>query len=224
MASAAIAQQKSGGIPPEIRKWYERGDRERAALLREHDRQMAGFRAGVRSLTGEAKIEMSRELRKVEKANATAKTKDWIAQLPSKPTIDSIGAMRHCVVQAVLDDKSVLVSYAVTDPTGTKEHRQYHAIIQSIDTKKLKFGKAMSEDDVYQVIKVATDDRPLANDPRLKGLKVPPPNFIVEPVKKKDVEKYRALFEASKNAKEAKAGGKAPVESPEQPDDSVEAN
>ncbi len=179
-------------IPKNVRAYFKRADAARAELATSLQAQIAELDVEIR---GEAnpsrKAALRRQLIQVEKTFEELKRSKVFAYLPDTPAIDDIGVLRPARVIAVIDDSTAIV----WSPN-------WMVVLTGTETKSLKARRDVSLPDGWRVSATATENETIKR--HLNGNSY----YIVEPIKKKEIEKYRIQYETEK--KDPK-GAAAPV-------------
>ena len=180
-------------IPLNILVYLEKAHAIKKSAIESLDEKLAVAQVGLRSSTGDAKGEWTRTIKILEKTLSDVKKTDVTCFIPDSPTVGDIGAIRGIQIEAVLDDRSIILSYLRTESTILPSA----AIVNEIDTKKMRAGQSAATTDLFIVVAVSSDAAPLSSDIRLKGLRYTP-LISIKQFKKSDIDKYRDDFEEKK--------------------------
>ena len=166
-------------IPQQVREYFERADKVWDDQLKSHQDRERAFRDALRNEVSEA----YRPMRRVGLVNAVRsldefqKTKPLVPML-GNPVVGDIGYFEEAIVVDVIDTQSVLVHV-----TSLQFGRDMQVVVPGPSTKSLKVGQKIKSRDVWRVTAL-----PSKEDKAYK----------VEPVKKAELEKYRAQYKAGK--------------------------
>ena len=178
-------------IPKNVRAYFKRADAARAELTTSLQTQISELDVEIRSEgIPSRKAALRRQLVQVEKTFEELKRSKVFAYMPDSPAIDDIGVLRPARVIAVIDDNTAIVwsSNRMVVLTGT-------------ETKSLKARRDVSLPDGWRVTATSTENETIKR--HLDG-----PYCIVEPIKKREIEKHRIQYETEKKAPK---GAAAPV-------------
>ena len=191
---AMCADAPSGGMPIGMQDYFERADAARANIEKIHTTKISDLEIAIRGERNPSKkANLRRELNRVENSYGDLKRSKVFAYMPKSPAVGTIGVFGVAEVVAVIDDKSVLV--IVGDSVDQMQKQVTPVLITGIATKSLKARERIHSTETWRVTDTAVDDEVVLrrlSETDKKHL------YSVEAVPKREIEKYRSEYVASK--------------------------
>lgn len=201
-AAAVVAVEKpaaSESLPTEFQSYFERADERKAELIMAAEAKVALKEIEVRGAAPKIKAARKRELSDMEESLRDlkkAKSFDFLIEnraINQQREANTIGVLGSCDVQAVIDEHTI-----VANCRGGPGGPSITAVLKMDSTKGIRANSKLTPSDVWQV--TSTDgledeavavllNRSGAVRGKVKVLKI---------VKRGELEKYRAAYEAVK--------------------------
>ena len=192
-------QEATSGIPKNFRQYFQRAEITKAEIIRAQSTQIGDLEVEIR---GEPLLEnkSALRLRLRESQHALQQTKkskpfDWI---PAPTSVGDIGMIPPAVVRAVIDDDTAVIEVQ----SGTLATALI--VLTNIHTKDIKARQQFASPQAWTVTSLTTKDDKLLrvlNTTVMSEYPSRPLNYyVVSPIKPSEIEKFRKLYVAEKNA------------------------
>jgi len=196
-------------LPKGMREYFQRADALHANKAKAHDDSIAALEIALRGEgNGQVKANLKKQLkRQQELRDEVKKTSPAIFLTPNSQTGDVGRVTGH--VWAVIGERSIVITKGSTVGNDPKKKAESLLFIPSYSVKSLKSRQPFDAQELFQVIGTKTE-----NADALIAIGKNPYR-VVEPIKKSDVQRFRALYDAElaaeKVEKEKAAQAKEPA-------------
>lgn len=216
------AAKPADPIPKNILEYFQRADTAREAITKIHQTRISDLEILIR---GESRVNrkanLRRELNQVENSFDELKRSKVFAYMPNEPAVGDIGVFAVARVRAVMDEHSVLAFVGEEKPTIIYGGGG-PVLFTGIATKSIKANSWMNSVETWRVTAKSTEDkvvlRWLGSDDNEQSFRNAKKLFyVVEPVKKGEIEKHRAQYEAEKKQKKDVPAAPAGEDKPKGP-------
>ena len=216
------AAKPADPIPKNILEYFQRADTARENITKIHQTKISDLEILIR---GESRVDrkakLRRELNQVENTFGELKRSKVFAYMPKEPAVDDIGVFAVARVQAVMDEHSVL-AYVGEEKQTVIYGGGEPVLVTGIATKSIKANTWINSVETWRVTAKSTEDKAvlrwLGGDDNEQSFRQAKKRFyIVEPVKKGEIEKHRAQYEAEKKQKKDAPGAPAGEDKPKVP-------
>jgi len=200
---AAPANELSKGM----REYFRRADKLRETKIKGNDTNVAFLLIDINNARDPKVIaELKKQLRRQEQYRESIEKTELWAELPQDPAVGDVGRVRNSGrVFAIINSRTAVVS---TDVVDSEKYRLF-LVLKNYSTKSLKVDAPVDSEDVFQVTETKIED---FNTLFAIGKR---PYRVIEPIKKSDVQRFRALYDAElaaeKVEKEKAAQAKEPA-------------
>jgi hypothetical protein len=194
LACVCADESPAAKLPANVRAYFQRGEESRAAKQVDCETKISDLEVAMRGRTEASKKKMQKYQKELKKELAELQRLTPVTYLSNAPflQIDEIGVLpSHFTVHVVVDDTTAVVLNDRTRGNGTM------FILSDVPTRTLKVGQPVSLPSIaaWKVTAKSTDDPKLL---RIVELSDPYKYFVLEPVKKTDMDKYRVQYAAEK--------------------------
>ena len=191
---------KPGEIPRKVREYFDRADEIKQYLVGNLEREIEQLQIEYRGSIGEIKIQTKLRITASEKSLEKLKKTTAAAPISLDAEIGDVAIFESLTVISIIDENTLLAKVICN-------RRAAIAIIHPIVTKPIKVGQYGLFGDFFKI--KANQQRPseLMNDDKItySAQRTMPGGriiFVVEPVKKLDMDNYRKQYEQEKKAKQ----------------------
>lgn len=204
----AVAQLPAGGgqkveavepLPVAFRDYFERADKEKSDLIKGAENKIALEEIALRGASPKSKAFRTRLLSDMKDSLLRLKKTKPIGYMPTNMEVNSVGVLRSCEVLAVIDERTI-----VANCQGVE--RAFTAVLKLDSTKGIQAGSKLTPLDAWTVVDFdGLEDKSVAlflsrrgspvfgrSGPEKAGI------AVLEIIKKSELEKYRAAYEAVK--------------------------
>lgn len=172
-------------VPIEFQMYFERVEDYRLGLIKDLNQKISDLEITIRGAqAGQRKAAARVELSQAKEAMAELKRSKVYPRLPVPARIGDIGSLQGTKITAVLDNRSAIARYG----TGCYYH------LTDVDAKPLKSGQVVDVTDLWQVVEIgaASEDVRRRSSDEVA---------ILKPVKKGELERFRAMYAERKTPK-----------------------
>ncbi len=181
-------------VPDQVREYFERADKNMDGLMKLHQDRIKGLEIAIRGEgVPQLKSKLRRELAQVVKSFDELKKSKPLAPMLGAPAVGDIGYFESFTVVAVIDDHTVQVQVQYNSKRG-EFIPPMSVLLTGPSVKSLKSRQMVHGTELWRVTDTDVEKIPL--DQKRRGNI--PDIYKVEPVKKAELDQYRAMYEAEK--------------------------
>lgn len=171
-------------LPREVRSFFERSDEVRDQRIRSLTSKLAALDEDIRAEpSAKQKAMIQKNRAQVQQSLADAKRGRHLAELPLPPFIDEMGVLPNGTLEKVIDDERAIA----------RLHNGTIVVLTKTDTKRFRKGTVDFED-VWRSVPATPSARNAIENSDLGKSRF----YMLEPVKKGDIERYRSQYEIEK--------------------------
>jgi len=212
-ADPAVPAEQTG-LTKGMREYFQRADALHATKIKVNDTNVALLLIDINNAKHPKVIaELKRRLRQQERNRESIEKSDIWAELPSHPIVGDVGRVASTGrVFAVINGRTAIVASGASEAVDGETFRLF-LVLKNFSTKSLKTDAPVVSEEVFQVTETKVDD---FNTLFAIGKR---PYRVIEPIKKSDVQRFRALYDAelaAEKEKQAKEAAQAKEPAPAQ--------